>query len=212
MTISLGGYPGEDNTDGSADACGDDSEVNLHSFIGDKTDGKFQDFNGTWTAVTPGIAEFLTDNIFNAAEAGIGTYEFTHTVPAVGTCPEREASLVLEVQRPADSGTGSDLTVCISDGLSIYTNFDLNSLLTGEDVNGTWSEEASTNQLSDLTDNSIDIQAMRDAHGFGTYTFTYTVFPGHPVCKKNSTEVNIIILPTLKGTMQAANYLSLIHI
>src|SRR5680860_63601 len=114
VTLSLGGYPGEDNTDGSADACGDDSEVNLHSFIGDKTDGKFQDFNGTWTAVTPGIAGFLNENIFNAAEAGIGTYEFTHTVPAVGTCPEREASLVLEVQRPADSGTGSDLTVCIT--------------------------------------------------------------------------------------------------
>lgn len=206
VTISLGGYPGEDNTDGSADACGDDSEVNLHSYIGDETEGKFQDFNGTWTAITSGAAEFLSENIFDAAGAGIGIYRFTHTVPAVGSCPDREASLVLEVQRPANSGSGSDLTVCITDDLSRYTNFDLNSLLTGEDANGTWAEEASTNQLSDLTDNTIDIQAIRDAKGFGAFTFTYTVFPGHPVCKRNSTEVNIIILPTLNGTMQAANF------
>lgn len=206
VTVSLGGYPGEDNIDGSADACGDDSEVNLHSFIGDETDGKFQDFNGIWAAVTPGAAAFLTANIFDAEGAGIGIYEFTHTVPTVDTCPSREARLILEVQRPAKSGTGSDMTVCTTDDLSAYTNFNLNSLLTDEDVNGTWSEEASTNQLSDLTDNSIDIQAIRDANGFGNYTFTYTVFPGHPVCEKNSTEVNIIILPTLNGTMQAANY------
>lgn len=206
ITVSLGGYPGDDNIDGSADACGDDPEVNLHSFIGDKTDGKFQDFNGIWAAVTPGAAAFLTANIFDAEGAGIGIYEFTHTVPMVDTCPSREARLILEVQRPTKSGTGSDLKVCTTDDLTSFTNFNLNSLLTDEDVNGTWSEEASTNQLSDLTDNTIDIQAIRDANGFGTFTFTYTVFPGHPVCERNSTEVNIIILPTLNGTMKAANY------
>ncbi|MGB7393929.1 MAG: gliding motility-associated C-terminal domain-containing protein [Pricia sp.] len=206
VSVSLGGYPGEDNTDGSADACGGDPRVNLHRYIGNQTDGKFQDFNGTWTADTPGADEFLTDNYFNALAAGIGTYEFTHTVPAVATCPSREVNLVLEVQRPANSGIGRDLELCISDDLSGRTNFDLNSLLTDEDSNGTWSEVSGTNQLSDLTDQFIDIQEIRDVHRAGTYTFVYTVFPGHPVCEKDETPVDIVILPSLHATMFAPNY------
>ena len=76
VAVILGGYPGEDNIDGSADACGDDPAVNLHSFIGDETEGKFQDFNGSWAAVTPGAGDHLTQNFFNAADAGVGIYEF----------------------------------------------------------------------------------------------------------------------------------------
>lgn len=210
VTISLGGYPGKDNTDGNADACGDNTAVNLFTFIGDDVEGKSQDFNGLWEAVTPGAGAHLTSNNFDAEAAGTGRYEFTHTVPAVvsatATCPSRQVSLVLRVRRPAKSGTGSDLTVCVTDDLSTRTNFDLNSLLTDEDVNGTWSEVAATNQLTDLTDRNIDVQALRDNDGPGTYTFIYTVFPEFAICDRNSTEVNIIILPAMNGTMQAANY------
>ncbi|MAU71895.1 MAG: hypothetical protein CML04_07340 [Pseudozobellia sp.] len=208
VTVILGGYPGEDNIDGSADACGDDPAVNLHSFIGDETEGKFQDFNGSWAAVTPGAGDHLTQNFFNAADAGVGIYEFTHTVPSVGTCPSRQVSLILEVQRPANSGVGSALTVCISDDLSSMTNYDLNTLLVDEDINGTWSEGPSTNQLDDLTDSTVDVQAIRDNNGPGTYTFTYTVYPSHAVCTISQTSVDIIILPTLQGTMEATNFCS----
>ncbi|MFC4095020.1 gliding motility-associated C-terminal domain-containing protein [Euzebyella saccharophila] len=206
ITVILGGYPGEDNIDGSADACGDNPAVNLHSFIGDETDGKFQDFNGTWAAVTPGAGDHLTQNFFNAADAGVGIYEFTHTVPAVGTCPSRQVSLILEVQRPANSGVGSALTVCNSEDLSGMTNYNLNTLLMDEDINGTWSEGPSTHQLDDLTDNTVDVQAIRDNNGPGTYTFTYTVYPSHAVCTISQTSVDIIILPTLQGTMAATNF------
>ncbi|MGB6151184.1 MAG: gliding motility-associated C-terminal domain-containing protein [Pricia sp.] len=206
VTINLGGYPGEENIDGTAAACGDDTRVNLFRYIGDEVEGKSQDFNGIWAALTPGAAAHLQGNIFNAETAGPGIYEFTHTVPAVDTCSERSVRLILQVQRPANSGTGADEIVCVTDDLSTFTNYDLNSLLTDEDVNGTWSEVAPTNQLTDLTDRNIDIQAIRDNHGPGTYTFTYTVFPEFAVCERNSTEVNIIILPTLNGTMEAPNY------
>ncbi|MDB4292377.1 gliding motility-associated C-terminal domain-containing protein [Maribacter sp.] len=206
VTISLGGYPGEDNIDGSADACGDDPSVNLNGYIGSQTDGKFHDFNGLWEAVTPEAVAHLNMNFFDAEAAGIGVYEFTHTVPAVATCPSRQVRLFLEVQRPANSGDGSNLTVCTTDDLSGFTNFDLNDLLSDEDSNGTWSEGPNTNQLDDLTDNMIDIQAIRDLNISGTFAFTYLVFPGHPVCERMTTTVEIIILPTLQGTMQAANY------
>lgn len=206
VTISLGGYPGEDNIDGSADACGDDPAVNLHSFIGDETEGKFQDFNGTWAAVTPEAINHLEENIFDAEAAGTGIYEFTHTVPAVATCASRQVRLILEVQRPANSGIGSNLTVCTTDDLSGLTNYDLNTLLFDEDVNGTWSEGALTNQLDDLTDHTIDVEAIRDTHTYGTFSFTYTVFPAHAVCEVHFTTVDIVILPTLQGTMEATNY------
>ncbi|MDV7140262.1 gliding motility-associated C-terminal domain-containing protein [Maribacter sp. TH_r10] len=208
ITINLGGYPGEDNIDGSADACGDDPRVNLHGYIGDETEGKFQDFNGTWDAVTPEAAPYLSLNFFDAASAGPGIYEFTHTVPAVGPCPSRQARLILEVQRPANSGIGSNLTVCTTDDLSGYTDFNLNGLLEDEDINGTWSEGPNTDQLSDLTDQNIDIQAIRDRHTYGTFTFTYTVYPSHAVCDIHRTQVEITILPTLIATMNASNFCS----
>lgn len=206
VTINLGGYPGEDNIDGSADACGDDPNVNLHSFIGDETEGKFQDFNGLWDAVTPAAAPHLNQNIFNAESAGTGIYEFTHTVPSVATCGSRQVRLILEVQRPANSGIASSLTICTTDDLSGLTNYDLNDLLTDEDINGTWSEGPQTDQLADLTNHVVDIEDIRDIHGYGTFSFTYTVFPAHAVCEVHRTTVDIVILPTLQGTMQAANY------
>ncbi|MBU2947562.1 gliding motility-associated C-terminal domain-containing protein [Zobellia uliginosa] len=206
VTVTLGGYPGEDNIDGTADACGDDPMVNLHGFIGDETEGKFQDFNGTWEAITPEAIPFLTANFFNAEMAGPGTFEFTHTVPAVGACLSRQVTLLLEVQRPANSGIGSGLTVCTTDDLSGYIDFDLNSLLEDEDVNGTWSEGEDTDQLADLTDHNIDIQAIRDRHIYGTFSFTYTVYPSHAVCDIHRTSVDIVILPALHGTMTAPNF------
>lgn len=206
VTINLGGYPGEDNIDGSADACGDDPAVNLHSYIGDETEGKFQDFNGIWAAITPEAIPHLNENFFDADAAGPGIYEFTHTVPVVDTCPSRQVRLLLEVQRPANSGIGSNLVVCTTDDLSGLTNYDLDALLLGEDSNGTWSEGPLTNELDDLTDHIINVEAIRDANSSGTFTFRYTVFPSHAVCTVNTTAVDIVILPVLQGTMATVNY------
>ena len=213
VTINLGGYPGEDNIDGTADACGDDTAVDLFSFIGNDVPGLAQDFNGVWETSTPGAAAYLNDNIFDAQAAeddlDVGTYNFTHTVaevPGSPNCPARVANLILQVRKPANSGTGTDLTFCLNDDLSGQTDVNLNDLLTGEDVNGTWSETAPTNQLSSLSDNVIDVQAIRDNHGAGTYTFTYLVLPKNPICEEEETSVSIIILPELAGTLQGANY------
>ena len=207
VTINLGGYPGEENIDGSADACGDDSEVNLFSYVGSEIDGLSQDFNGVWEAVTPEAVGFLDENIFNGSAAGVGTYEFTHTTPAVETCPARQIRLILEVLPPARSGTGTNLEVCITDDLSGLTNFVLNDILEMEDPDGTWSETI-TDQLDDddLSDNVIDVEAIRDTRGYGVYPFVYTVFPEHPVCEKNETEVLIVILPSLQGTLEPADF------
>ena len=97
VTINLGGYPGEDNIDGSANACGDDNNVNLHGFLGSNIDGKVQDFNGLWEEDPGTITNQLEDNIFNAQAAGPGIYIFTYTVDAVMPVSRRVLPFVLMI-------------------------------------------------------------------------------------------------------------------
>ena len=204
VTIELGGYPGEDNIDGSANACGDDSNVNLHGFLGSNVDGKVQDFNGLWEEDPSTFTGQLEDNIFDAQAAGPGIYIFTYTVPDVNTCVGRTATVVLEVHPPPNAGFANSVTFCANDDFSAYTNFDLNGQLTGEDPNGTWTEDG-TNQLSDLNDSVINIQELYDNFGYHSFTFTYTVYPSHPVCEKREVSVVIDILPVLDGDIAADN-------
>ena len=205
VTINLGGYPGEDNVNGGANACGDDSRVNLHGFLGSNIDGKVQDFNGLWEEDPSTATNQLENNFFNAFAAGPGIYIFTYTVSAVSSCPSRTATLVLEVHPAADAGDPISLTFCTNDDFSTLTNFDLNDQLIGADPDGTWSEDG-TGQLSDLNDSVINIEELNTNFGYGTYAFTYTVFPSHPVCDIQQSTVNINILPVLDGELTTSNY------
>ena len=211
VTIYLGGYPGENNTDGSANACSSNPFVNLHTYIGSSVDGKAQDFNGLWTEDPTTETGFIIGSTFNAEEAGPGEYIFYYTVGAVLSdnptlsCTERVATLFLEVHRDPEPGEPIDFSVCTTDDLSAFTNFELFSLLTGEDTGGTWSENR-TNQLLDLTDSTINIEEINTNFGYGRYPFTYSVFPRHPICPIRESTVNINILPVLMGSMSAENF------
>lgn len=204
VTINLGGYPGEDNIDGSANACSDDPNVNLHGFLGSNIDGKVQDFNGLWEEDPSTVTNQLVDNFFNAQAAGPGIYIFTYTVAEVSSCASRTSTVILEVHPAANPGIPSSLTFCTNEDFSAYTNLDLNSRLTNADPNGTWSEDG-TNQLSDLNDSFINIQEINENFGYGTYSFTYTVYPSHPICQERSSVVNINILPVLDGEISTDN-------
>ncbi len=200
VTVILGGYPGEDNIDGSANACGDNDSVNMFTYIGSNIPGKVQDSNGLWEEVVP--AGFLTENLFDAQAAGVGIYEFTYTTPIVGSCTSRTSRVILEVHPPPNPGIPRDYVVCVNDDLSGDTNLDLNSYLTDEDNDGIWSED-STSELSGPLDINIDVQNIRDTFGYGSYPFTYTVFPSNPTCKKLTSVVSIVILPAFEATITA---------
>lgn len=191
VTINLGGYPGEDNVDGGANACSNNSAVNLFTFLDNESTDLSSDINGTWEETTPTGA--LSGNFFNATQAGVGTYTFTYKVGAVDTCTEKVATVVLEVHRAPNAGEESGLIFCQDDDLSSFINFDLFTLLVGEDSNGTWSENG-TNQISNTTDSTINIQEIYNNSGAGTYNFTYTVLPSHGVCPEDTSVVSITIL------------------
>ncbi len=211
VTIYLGGYPGEDNTDGSANACGDDTNVNLHGFLGSNTEGKIQDFNGTWEEVPANRTGSLDDSTFNAQEAGPGVYTFTYTVDAIMNgatvlCPSRTSIIEVEVYDPRTAGDPSSLSLCTNEDLSTYTNFDLHDLLTGESMLGSW-EADPYGQITSTSDHTVNIQELRDlSPNGGSYTFTYTAPRSHPVCSDSSSDVTITITPALEETLSSPNY------
>lgn len=189
ITVTLGGFPGVNNP--NAVACENNSMVPLFSFLGSFPNPHF---NGTWSGGPVGAT---TGNFFNAVSAGIGTYTLTYTVPAVGTCPSRSADVTLTVHELPDAGVPTPLIFCETDDFSAYTNLDLFDQLTGEDSGGSWSENSGTSELSGPGDSFIDIQNIATTFGPGTYTFTYTVNPSHPICAPSSSNVAITIEPVV---------------
>ncbi len=204
VTLLLGGYSGEDNVDGSANACSD-MPTNMFNFLGSLVDGAIPDSNGVWEEDPMTATGDLSGNIFDTTLAGPGEYIFTYTVPDVDACLGSVSTIFLEVHKAPESGDPLEFVVCTTDDLSGFTNLNLNSLLVGEDMNGTWSE-AFTNQIDGILDNIINVEEINANFGYGVYDFTYTVLPDHPVCSEASTTISIVILPTLQGNMQVDNY------
>lgn len=193
VTVVIGGYSGV--TSPSASACSDDTSFNLFqvfngSYLSPQSNGSWYN-NSTNTAV---------NSIIDAGDLGLGTFQFTYSLPAIGTCPAVSSTAFVSVFRAAVPGLPSRLLLCDSDDLSIYSNHDLNSQLGGEDAGGTWTDNNGTGEISFLNDHFIDVKKINDTYGAGIYTFTYTVFPNNPICDKKSTTVRIKIEKRLDFT------------
>ena len=151
-------------------------------------------FNGNWFNVTTGIAvsgSTINPSSFNVT---VGTtYQFSYTLPAIGTCPANSTSAFLTIFPPAEPGTPNNLEICSSDGFAAYTNLNLFSLLTGEDAGGSWDENSGTNELTTISDSFINVQNIYNTLGAGTYTFTYEVRPSNPICTIENATVTVTI-------------------
>lgn len=193
ITVTIGGYSGISSPNVSA--CNDNLSFNLFqgfngNFISPQSNGTWSDDDGTGA---------LNGNLLNTKIAGLGTHSFTYTVPAIGTCPAQSSTVNVSVFRAPIPGTASLLLLCSSDSPTFNTNFNLNDLLTGEDANGTWSENNSF-ELTDATDSSVDIQNIYNTLGAGAYSFTYTVSSTNPICPDKNAIVSIIIEELLDFT------------
>ncbi|RTY95350.1 gliding motility-associated C-terminal domain-containing protein [Flavobacterium sp. GT3R68] len=190
VTITLGGYPGV--SDPSKDLCINDAPYNLFGSLGSNPNPHN---NGTWTGGPPGS---LSGSNFNPQIAGLGTYVLTYTVPIIGICNTNLTSTVtVTVQPLPNAGVATPLTFCETDDFSAYTNVDLFNQLAGEDNGGFWTDTNGTGELSGPGDSVINIQNIANTFGDGTYTFTYTVDPSHPVCDIASSSVVITIKPVV---------------
>lgn len=112
-------------------------------------------------------------------------------MPAIGTCPAMSSTVMITVFRAPEPGTGSRLLLCVDDGLSAYTNYDLFNLLSGQDAGGVWRENNNTGELTTVGDHFVDIQKIYNKFGTGDFRFTYTVASTNPICSDESTSVRI---------------------
>lgn len=204
ITINLGGYPGEDNINGGANACSTNSSVDLYTFLDNNLTNLNADINGEWEETSTTPKGFLSGQFFNAQAAEEGTYSFTYTVDDVGSCSSKFATITIEVHRAPESGTAENLTICKTEDFSLYTNFNLFDLLTEEDTDGIWFDIDGTNQLSGSFDSTINIQEIYNTYGSGNYKFDYTVYQTHGVCIEKTSTVTISI-PEIKGQFQVNN-------
>jgi len=185
VTVTIGGYAGIDNF--TASACSDNNAVNLFQFLGNFPNPQI---NGVWSDDSGSGA--LSNNILDATASGAGQFTFTYTMPAIGSCAESTAKVVLTVHLAPEPGNTSDLVLCETDDMSIHTNLNLLDYITGQDPGGRWSEGA-TSELSGPFDTFINVENIFNTLGPGTYNFTYTVQPSHPVCSRKTSTVSIII-------------------
>jgi gliding motility-associated-like protein len=193
ITVIIGGYAGVPAP--TASACSDNSNFDLFQVfdgnaLSPQSNGIWSDNDGTGA---------LTGSILDAGIATLGTHSFTYTMPAIGTCPARSSTVNVTVFRAPESGVASNLWLCSSEYLTFNTNFNLNSLLTGEDANGTWTESG-TAELSGPLDSTVDVRHIYDTFGAGAYSFTYAVPSTNPICKVKKSTVTIIIEKQLDFT------------
>ena len=196
-TLNLGGYPGESSQDfGDNNACQNDSNVNLFSFL-DIPDGlRGPDINGIWASSDTQLSSRLNNEFFNFVGLPIGTYTFTYTVAAVDSCPSRTAIIDVELRQTPNSGVSSDLILCETDDLSAFTMLDLFSRLNGsQDTDGVWVDvnTPNTGEITSGTDFQINVQNIFNNFGTGTYVFAYTVAPDHPICEQAVTNFVLCI-------------------
>lgn len=205
VTINLGGYPGEDNQNpGANNVCqvlkaGDDdlsNIIDLFIFLDVANNDIRPDIGGTWTE-DPGnlTAGVLANEFFNFDNVPIGVYTFIYTVPAVETCPERSATIDVEVRRAPNPGLPQNINICETDDMSGLTVVNLFDQLLGEDPNGEWTDVniIPTGEISSGTDFEINIQNIYNNFGPGTYSFLYEVLPDHPICDPQSTVFTVCI-------------------
>lgn len=183
VTLTIGGYSGI--TSPNVSVCSAVESFSLFSAF----DGEYlaPHSNGQWHNDT------TNQNVGpNLPVANLrGTFQFTYTMPAIGTCPSMSSTAKVTVFRAPVSGTANSLTLCGSDGLTAYTDYDLFNSLSGEDGGGVWVENSNTGELTTVGDHYIDIQKIYNRFGAGNYFFTYTVASPNPICPNESTSIRI---------------------
>ena len=187
ITVTVGGYSGA--TTNFASVCSNFVSYNLFQVFNSSTALPPQS-NGTWFNVTTNAP--VGSNSINPTTLGAGTYQFTYTIPAIGSCAQQVSNATVSIIRAPDAGIPSNLLLCDSNNLSFPTNFDLNNLLLGEDAGGRWTEVSGTTEITTTSDHNVNVQNIYNALGAGSYSFVYTVNGSSP-CDPKSATVRIII-------------------
>lgn len=162
-------------TGGAFEVCNTQAPVDLFTLLGGTPQG-----GGSWEGPSG-----PTNSIFFPASSPSGNY--TYTVVGVAPCTNANAILEATVNDAPDAGVSGEMAVCAgSPPVSLFDG------LSGDpDLNGTWTEDSPTGQLSGEFFNPIGLPP-------GVYGFTYTV-PAIGPCPEAVSTVQVTIVPALNA-------------
>ena len=161
--------------------------------------GGIEDPNGTWTdpngnvlASPPTGTSTLN---YNPQTMPAGNYTYTVSGPP---CPDAQSVVTVQLVTPPFAGVGTPNSICIND-YNAANLFDLNSLLSGQDPGGQWSD------IGGMIPSTID----PNTYGAGTFQFTYEAFGTTP-CPNDQTNVNLTIhlAPAVNNFSASSNLIS----
>jgi hypothetical protein len=175
-------------SDGSSSVCDNDANsINLFSVITGEQAG------GTWTRTTG------TGGTFNAGAgtftpgAGVTNSTFTYTVTGTSPCADVASVASISITPSANAGSDGSSSVCDNDANSI----NLFSVITGEQVGGTWTRTTGTGGTFNAAAGTFT-----PAAGVTSSTFTYTVTRAAPCADDFSiaaVDINPAPTPSLTG-------------
>ncbi|TCK67583.1 gliding motility-associated-like protein [Winogradskyella wandonensis] len=125
-----------------------------------------QDTNGTWYEGTDASGTAVSNPVDISAFAD-GTYNYTYSVPNIGTCSDVDVTVQLIVLPQPNTGTPTNATFCEND-VAGNSPLDLFGQLTGNDAGGTWSDDDASGALSG---SNVDLTSLP----IGSYNFTYSI-------------------------------------
>jgi gliding motility-associated-like protein len=190
ITIEISPAPESGNYIGTAfTICEDQAAANSPYDLFNLLDGT-QDTNGTWFAGTPSTGTAVSNSI-DLTLLGIGSFDFTYTVPAVGTCTDVDVVVTVVVNELPNTGIATPLLVCEND-LAAISPLDLFGQLSGQDAGGTWSDDDATGAL---TGSDVDLTGFL----VGSYNFSYSITDVNG-CSNSSTVVVTVLNAPNAGT------------
>ncbi|MCF7568382.1 gliding motility-associated C-terminal domain-containing protein [Sabulilitoribacter arenilitoris] len=152
-----------------------------------------QDTNGTWYVGADTSGSVATNPIDISALTD-GTYNYTYSVPDIGTCSDVDVTVQIIVFPQPETGTPTTAVFCEND-LVGNSPLDLFGQLTGEDSGGTWADDDTTGAL---TGSDVDLTLLT----IGSYNFTYSITSANG-CTNNSTVIVTIEDAPESGTVNA---------
>ncbi|GAA4971866.1 hypothetical protein GCM10023315_22510 [Algibacter aquimarinus] len=138
-----------------------------------------QDTNGTWYT-GPDTSGSVATNPIDISTLTDGTYNYTYSVPDIGSCSDVDVTVQIIVFPTPETGTPSAAIFCEND-LVANSPLDLFGQLSGEDAGGTWTDDNTTGALSG---SDVDLTVLT----IGSYNFTYTITDSNG-CTNSSTVV-----------------------
>jgi gliding motility-associated-like protein len=158
--------------------CEEDTVANSPFDLFTLLDGT-QDTNGTWYEGTDTSGVSVTNPIDISGFAD-GTYNYTYSVPPIGTCTDVDVTVQIIINPQPETGIPTTAIFCEND-LATNSPLDLFGQITGNEPGGTWTDDSSTGAL---TGSSVNITGL----AVGSYNFTYSITSANG-CSNSSTVV-----------------------